>query len=89
MATVIINHKIEDYKKWRPVFDADQPRRKQAGMSNERVFRSAEEPNNIYMMMDIADPSSAGKMMEDPDLAAQMKEAGVISKPTITILNPA
>ena len=89
MATVILNHKVEDYNKWRPIFDADLPRRTQAGMRNEKVFRGADEPNNIYIMAEVADPSYTARMMEDPDLAARMKEAGVISKPSITILNQA
>ncbi len=87
MSTVIINHKVADYKKWRPTFDADASRRSNAGIKNERVFRAADDPNNIYIFGDVAEPSSVAKMMEDPDLAAKMKEAGVISKPTVTVLN--
>ena len=87
MATVILNHNVEDYKKWRPVFDSDSRRRKEAGMMNERVFRSADDPNNIYIIAEVADISSTARMMNDPDLAAKMKEGGVISKPTVTVLN--
>jgi hypothetical protein len=87
MATVILNHRVEDYNKWRPVFDADVRRRKEAGMTNERVFRSAEDPNSIYIIADVADPASTAKMMNDPELAAKMKEGGVITKPTVTVLN--
>ena len=43
MATVILNHRVEDYKKWRPVFDSDNRRRNDAGMKNVRVFRSADD----------------------------------------------
>ena len=89
MATIILNHKVEDYKKWRPVFDEDIRRRKESGMMNERVFRSADDPNNIYIIADVADPSITAKMMADPDLAARMKEGGVISKPSVTVLNQA
>ena len=87
MATVILNHKVEDYKKWRSVFDLDIRRRKEAGMQNEKVFRSADDPNHIYIVAEVADPSTTAKMMNDPDLAAKMKEGGVISKPSVTILN--
>jgi hypothetical protein len=89
MATVILNHRVEDYKKWRPVFDADDRRRKDGGMTNEKVFRSADDPNNIYIIAELADVSILDKMMDDPDLAAKMKEGGVISKPTFTVLNQA
>jgi hypothetical protein len=87
MATIILNHKVEDYKKWRPVFDSDAKRRAEAGMKNEKVFRSADDPNHIYIIADVADPSATAKMMNDPDLAAKMKEGGVLSKPAVTVLN--
>jgi len=89
MVTVILSHKIEDYRKWRPVFDADYQRRKEAGLTNERVFKAADDSNHIHIIAEVSDPSYTAKMMEDPDLASKMKEAGVISKPVITILNPA
>ena len=34
MAKIFLNHPIGDYDTWRPVFDADAPRREAAGMTN-------------------------------------------------------
>lgn len=87
MSTVILNHKVLDYEKWRPIFDADNQRRKDAGMTNVKVFRAADNPNHVYIIADVTDVAFTSKMMEDPDLAEKMKEGGVISKPAMTVLN--
>jgi hypothetical protein len=89
MTTLIISHKVKDYAKWRPVFDADLPRRKSAGLKNERVFRAADDPNNIFIQSEVSNPEEAAKMMDDPGMAEKLKEAGVITKPTVIVLNPA
>jgi hypothetical protein len=89
MSTIIISHKVKDYAKWRPVFDSDLPRRKNAGVKNEKVFRAADDPNNIFIQSEVSNPEQAAKMLDDPDMAAKLKEAGVISKPTVIVLNPA
>jgi hypothetical protein len=88
MSTIIVNHKVKDYAKWRPIYDADDKRRQTYGFKNARVYRAADDPNNIFIVADITDASQVLKMKDDPDLAAKMAEGGVISEPTISVLNP-
>jgi hypothetical protein len=88
MSTIIISHKVKDYAKWRPVFDSDLPRRRSAGLKNEKVFRAADDPNTIFIQSEASNPEQAAKMLDDPDMAAKLKEAGVVSKPTVIVLNP-
>jgi hypothetical protein len=87
MATVILSHKVENYEKWRPIYDADIKRRTEYGMTNDRVFRAADDSNNIYIIADVADPAIMVKLSEDADLVEKMKEGGVISQPIVTVLN--
>ena len=42
MGMLIIRHKVKDYGKWRPMFDEHSLMQKAAGLSNPRVFRSAD-----------------------------------------------
>jgi hypothetical protein len=87
MATVILSHRVKDYAKWRPVFDADNGRREIAGMRNVRVYRAQDDPNNIYIQADVDDPSILSKMLDDPELRQKMEEGGVVSQPTALFLN--
>lgn len=89
MSTVILSHKVKDYAEWRPVFDSDTRRRQGAGIKNEKVFRAADDPNHVYIVAEVSDPSAFSKMINDPDLAATMEKAGVISQPSAVVLNPA
>lgn len=88
MSTLIISHKVKDYAKWRPVFDSDLPRRQGAGLKNEKVFRAADDPNNIFIQAEVSNPEQAAKMLNEPGMDAKLKEAGVISKPNVIVLNP-
>jgi hypothetical protein len=89
MAIAIIRHKVADYGKWRPVFDADEPRRQAADMTNPRVFRSADDKNEIVALFDIADIAKAKELVASPDLKKIMMEAGVVDQPTIYLLESA
>lgn len=89
MLTAILNHKVKDYAIWRPYFDADIERRKKFGITGEKVFRSFEEPNHLYIKFEANDPSAIDKLLGDPELPAKMEGAGVISKPEFTLLKEA
>ena len=42
MGMMIIRHKVRDYGQWRPIFDAHAEMQKAAGLSNPRVYHSAD-----------------------------------------------
>lgn len=89
MALVIVNHQVKNYDAWRPFFDRDIQRRKEAGISSEEVYCSKEDPNNLYLIFTTTDVAAFEAMIKDPDLKAVMDEAGVISEPTATVLEEA
>lgn len=89
MALVIVNHQVKDYDAWRPFFDRDIPRRKEAGITSEEVYCSKEDPNNLYLIFNTNDVAKFEAMFQNPDLRAVMEEAGVISEPKATILEEA
>ena len=40
MASLLVHHKVEDYNKWKPIFDEHSSFRAQNGSQGGRVFRS-------------------------------------------------
>jgi hypothetical protein len=82
MARVFIHHPVADYDKWRPVFDADKPRRAAAGLMDVAVLRDADDPNSVWIVGD-GDAGAVEKMLQDPDLAKVMQEAGVTAPPEL------
>jgi len=87
MSKVILTHRVKDYAKWRPIYDADVKRRNDAGWRNTTVYRPVDDPNNLFIIGEVDDPSKLQKMVSDPELAKVMEQAGVISKPEVTFLN--
>ena len=55
MGAMIVRHSVRNYGAWRPVYDAHEAARTAAGLTNGRVFRSAEDPNDILLLFDMAD----------------------------------
>ena len=86
MPVMVIQHKIRDYDAWRPVYDAHQASRTGAGVTNGRVYRKAEDPNDILVVHDVADVAKARTWTEGEDLRAAMERSGVVSKPVIYFL---
>ena len=87
MAHAILHHTVEDYDKWRPLYDEDEARRTEAGIRTIDVYRDADNPNNIFMYWEVDDPSKLTEMLADPELKEKMKAAGVTSEPVMNILN--
>ena len=54
-----IHIKVKDYATWRPGYDGQEKSRLSAGVTNGRVFRNAQDPNDIVILQDVADVAKA------------------------------
>ena len=86
MGMLIIRHKVKDYGKWRPMFDEHSLMQKAAGLSNPRVFRSADDKSEIVVVFETKDTKRAKDFAASPDLRETMAKAGVMDDPTIFFL---
>jgi hypothetical protein len=89
MGLVIIRSKVKDYAAWRSVFDTRESHRAAAGLTNTRVFHSADDKNEVVVLMDTRDTKSAKEFAASPDLREAMIRSGVIDMPTVYFLEPA
>ena len=83
MGVVIIHHKVQDYEAWSPAFDDHEAVRNAAGLTNARVYRLAEDANNLVVILDMADRRRAEEFAASDDLRSRMRDAGVIGRPEI------
>jgi hypothetical protein len=84
MASLVIHHRVRDYAAWRPAFDAHESNRVGAGITNGRVFRKAEDPNDIVILCDVAGTTKKRAWAAGEDLKTAMQNAGVMGAPTST-----
>ena len=86
MPQLLIRHKVADYEKWKPVFDAHAPIRKAGGVTSGRLFRNADDPSEILTLFEIGDLEPARRFTQSDDLWKAMQEAGVVDKPDFYFL---
>src|SRR5262245_16787588 len=87
MGMMIIRHKVRDYGQWRPLFDAHAAKQKAAGLSNPRVYHSADSnKSEIVVVFDTEDTRKAKEFADSTDLKNTMANAGVLDTPTIYFL---
>ena len=83
LAAELVRHKVEDYEKWKTVFDGDAPTRKAAGSRGARVLRNSGESNEIIVILEWEDHAQARRFAESPELHATMARAGVSDRPDV------
>jgi quinol monooxygenase YgiN len=77
MTTAIAIHRVADYDTWRPVYDSLDPARNAAGVTDQQVLRSQDDPNLVIVRHDFADRAAAQAFFAAPELQQGMAEAGV------------
>jgi hypothetical protein len=54
-----------------------------AGITNGKVFRSADDPNDVLILQDVADVSKARTWLGSSEMKTVLEKSGVIGSPTI------
>ena len=89
MPYIFVRHKVRDYAAWKPAFDRHGVTRKAGGGKGSRVFRSADNPNEVLILMEWDTIANAKKFAQSADLKTVMQAAGVVEEPTIFFLDQA
>lgn len=83
MTTLAVRHSVADFDTWKRAFDGNLSARTGHGATSHRVLRDG---NNVLVLVDFPDPSSAQSFQGDPSLADVMRDAGVQGAPDISLL---
>ena len=83
MGLMIVRHKVKDFRSWKKTFDGHASAQKAGGLTKPRVFRSADDPNELVILMDYKDLKTAKAFGASADLKKTMEAAGVVDQPTI------
>ena len=89
MRYLLIRHQVKDYDRWRPLYEAGEPARKFAGLEEEAIYRDAGDPNIVTILYRASDLDLARQFAESPELLEMMKQAGVMDKPEMCVMNRA
>jgi hypothetical protein len=78
-----VHIKVKDYAAWRTGYDGREKSRLSAGITNGRVFRNAQDPNDVVILQDVADVARARAWMGSDDLKSEMQKSGVVGSANV------
>jgi heme-degrading monooxygenase HmoA len=77
MPYVLERHKVQDYDKWKAVFDADTANREASGSRGAQIFRSADDPTEVVVLFEWDSLQRARERIQSTALRQKFHEAGV------------
>ena len=83
---MFVRHKVSDFSKWKPVYDAHLSARQKAGLKEEHLFRNFHDPNEVLLLFSVEDFDKANTFSASDDLRQAMEKAGVSDKPDVYFL---
>jgi len=86
MAYGFYRFSIEDYDRWKEVFDADGVNRARASGKGGMIFRNRADPDELIVLLEYADAAKMQAFSRRPELREAMGRAGIIGPPDIAFL---
>ena len=86
MGLMVLHHRVKDFGAWKRLFDEHAPVREAAGLTDGRVYQTADDPNDVVILLDMADVGKAKAFANSEDLKAAMQRAGVTGVSTLHLL---
>jgi hypothetical protein len=78
-----VHFKVKDFNAWRTSYNGHEKDRASAGITNGKVFRSADDSNDVVILADVANASKARTWYGSSEMKSLMEKSGVIGSPSI------
>ena len=89
MAYLVVRHQVEDFGKWKGVFDSVLDLRRSNGEISALVLQADGDSNSILAVFEWESLEKARAYAASPELKEAMARAGVVGPPEITFMNEA
>jgi uncharacterized protein (DUF1330 family) len=90
VAYVLIEHRVGDFETFRNVYLEDAARRGRLGSRGGRVFRVADDPGNVIVMLEWDSVEHAREFADSLELEQAMEwSTSNVSTPRVTVLDMA
>jgi heme-degrading monooxygenase HmoA len=87
MPYLLVRHKVEDYERWKPVFDHDHgATREQWGSKGGRILCNADDPKELVILLEWDSLENARQFAKADELREAMQRAGVADQPDVYFL---
>jgi hypothetical protein len=75
---LLVRNKVRDFIKWHAYFEADHTAAAEYGVTLARLWQSADDPNDVFFLLDIEDVDRANAFMARPESREIGVRSGVI-----------
>ena len=82
---ILISFEVRDFSEMKSVFDAAADARTEAGIAAE-AYRNMDAPNNAWVIGTAPSKEAFTAFFSSPSMKERMRTVGVISPPTVTLL---
>lgn len=86
MSYVLVRITVEDFEKWKAVFEQAGSLRQSYGSKGVRVFRSVDKPNEAVIVGEYEDLERARQLFQSEEFRAATQRAGVTGRPEVSFL---
>ena len=81
MPTLVIRHKVGDYKTWLKGHE-DRVRLFASAVSGFKTFQDKDDPKSVLLVLEVTDMEKLGAIMNDPNVQAA-KDRHTVKEPLI------
>lgn len=74
MVYVLVTIKVENYARWKAIFDKKSVKREESGAKETRLFRNFENQNEIVILFEWDNLSNARKYMESDKIQKYLQD---------------
>ena len=78
MLRMIVEHRLEDFDRWRQVLDAQSGAQEEYGLTLEWLRRDDADPNHIFFSLLVEDRERADAFIQLPSSVRAGEESGVL-----------
>src|SRR5687768_10294461 len=89
MIHMLCRNKVEDFEKWKSIFDSHAKAHQEAGLKLLHLWHSLEDKNDVYFLFEVADIKKINLFLNTPSSLEAQALSGVIEKPSILFLQQA
>ena len=78
-----LHFKVKDFNTWQTSYNGNEKNRASAGITKSKVFRSADDQNDVVILQDVTDVARARAWYGSSEMKSVMEKSGVVGSPNI------
>ena len=84
MSFYFVNHKVDDFGKWKKIYDDFESVRQKYGVKEQLLIQASDDPNHV-LVVGQGDLDAIQRFISFEELKEGMKDAGVSSEPNLFV----